>query len=246
MESLLNAKGLGKRFGAHDALAGVDFELGSGELLGLLGPNGAGKTTTLKLLLGMLRPTSGSASVLGFDCTEASLEVKRRIGYSPDEPAFYNFLTGRETIDFASEMRGVARADAWAEIEPMIRALDFSEQLEVLTSNYSHGMKKKLALLLALAHRPKVLLLDEPTNGLDPPTAHAVKELLIEKAAQGAGILLSTHLLEMADRMCTRVMILHRGTIVARGSVADVRARAGVAPEASLEDAFLKIVSSPT
>jgi ABC-2 type transport system ATP-binding protein len=243
MNPLVSVSGLRKSFGSNDALSGIDFTLSPGELVGLLGPNGAGKTTTLKLLLGMLRPTAGSANVLGCDCTTASLEVKRRIGYSPDEPAFYNFLTGRETIDFALAVRGSDGRAAWAELEEMIKLLDFAAQLDVLTSNYSHGMKKKLALLLALAHRPRVLLLDEPTNGLDPPTSHAVRELLSRKAAEGVGILLSTHLLDMADRMCSRILVLHRGALIAEGTSAAVRARAGVGPEATLEDAFLRLVA---
>jgi len=242
MSQLVHVSGLRKSFGNNEALSGIDFTLAPGELVGLLGPNGAGKTTTLKLLLGMLRPTAGTANVLGFDCTTSSLEVKRRIGYSPDEPAFYNFLTGRETIDFALAIRGTDAKAAWDELEPMIKLLDFSAQLDVLTSNYSHGMKKKLALLLALAHTPRLLLLDEPTNGLDPPTSHAVRELLSRKAAEGVGILVSTHLLDMADRMCSRILVLHRGALIAEGSSADVRARAGVAADATLEDAFLRLI----
>jgi ABC-2 type transport system ATP-binding protein len=243
-DALLSVSSLRKSFGSNDALAGIDFTLGAGELVGLLGPNGAGKTTTLKLILGMLRPTAGQAQVLGFDCTTASLEVKRRIGYSPDEPVFYNFLTGRETIDFAVAVRGTDREQAWSDLAPMLRLLDFEPQLDVLTANYSHGMKKKLALLLALAHRPRVLLLDEPTNGLDPPTSHAVREVLLKKAAEGVGILVSTHLLDMADRMCTRILVLHKGGIIAHGTAAEVRARAGVVPEATLEDAFLRLVAA--
>jgi ABC-2 type transport system ATP-binding protein len=240
---LLQANALRKTFGDHAALNGVDFEIRAGELLGLLGPNGAGKTTTLKLLLGMLRPSGGSAHAFGFDCTSDSLEVKRRIGYSPDEPAFYNFLTGKETIDFAVDMRGIPRESAWDELSPMVEILDFQAQLDVLTSNYSHGMKKKLALLLALAHRPKLLLLDEPTNGLDPRTAHAVREVLQMKARGGAGILISTHLLEMADRMCSRVMILDHGSVIAQGTPEQVREHAGVAASATLEDAFLRLIA---
>jgi ABC-2 type transport system ATP-binding protein len=244
MNPLVKVEALRKCFGSTQAIAGLDFELHAGELLGLLGPNGAGKTTTLKLLLGMLHPSEGSAQVLGFDCSKSSLEVKRRIGYSPDEPSFYAFLTGRETVEFAIQVRGVDRDAAWSELEPMLRILDFEAQLDMLTSHYSHGMKKKLALLLALAHRPAVLLLDEPTNGLDPATAHAVREVLQLKARQGAAILISTHLLDMADRMCSRVMILSRGRIIAQGTPAELRAHAGVEPDAMLEDAFMRLISA--
>ena len=239
----MRAAGLRKTFGAVDAVAELNFDLRAGEVVGLLGPNGAGKTTTLKLLLGMLRPTAGAAEVLGLDCTQASREVKARLGYTPDEPSFYNFLTGRETVDFVAAVRGIDPAAAWQRLDPLVEVLDFGAQLDVLTSNYSHGTKKKLALLCALAHDPRVLLLDEPTNGLDPPTAHRVRELLTERAREGRAILVSTHLLDMADRLCGRVLILHKGRLVAEGTPAEVRARAGLAGEASLEDAFLKLVA---
>jgi ABC-type multidrug transport system ATPase subunit len=242
-EALVRASSLRKTFGSVDAVTELSFELQPGEVVGLLGPNGAGKTTTLKLLLGMLRPTQGSAQVMGLDCTLHAREVKERLGYSPDEPSFYNFLTGRETLDFVLAVRGLDGAPAWARLEPLVQLLDFTSQLDVLTSNYSHGTKKKLALLVALAHEPRVLLLDEPTNGLDPPTAHRVRELLQRKAAEGAAILVSTHLLDMADRLCDRVLILNQGRMIAEGTPASVRAHAGVDGAASLEDAFLKLVA---
>src|SRR5437016_3118995 len=141
-ESLVRAVGLGKSFGPVDAVAELGFELRAGEVVGLLGPNGAGKTTTLKILLGLLRPSAGSAEVLGLDCTRAAREVKQRIGYSPDEPSFYNFLSGKETLEFVASVRGLDAAAVLARAQPLIDALDFRAQLDVLTSNYSHGTKK--------------------------------------------------------------------------------------------------------
>jgi len=243
MEPLVRAEGLKKSFGAVDAVRELSFQLAPGEVVGLLGPNGAGKTTTLKLLLGLLRPTEGSATVLGLDCTRQARQVKARLGYCPDEPAFHGFLTGRETLAFVASVRGLAIGGAMAGLEPLIATLDFGPQLDVFTANYSHGTKKKLALLAALIHDPRVLLLDEPTNGLDPPTAHRVRELLADKARAGAAIMVSTHLLDMADRLCDRVLVLDKGVIIAEGSPASVRSRAGVPPEASLEDAFLALVA---
>jgi len=233
---------LGKDFGASVAVDSLTCTIGRGEIVGLLGPNGAGKTTTMKLVLGMLKPTRGSATVLGMDCTRDAREVKKRLGYSPDEPAFYDFLTGRETIDFVLNVRGVALAEAWKALDPIVAALDFSEGLETAAGGYSHGTKKKLALALALAHAPSLLLLDEPTNGLDQPTAARVRTLLREKAEAGAAIVVSTHLLEMADLLCDRVIVLDHGRLVAEGTTAEVRAHAGVAADASLEDAFLALV----
>jgi ABC-2 type transport system ATP-binding protein len=242
MEALAQATSLRKSFGEVDAVCDLSFSLQPGEVVGLLGPNGAGKTTTLKLLLGVLRPTGGRAEILGFDCASASREVKERIGYTPDEPSFFAFLTGRETIELVLAVRGVDRDAAWARLVPLVATLELEPQLDVLTNNYSHGMKKKLALLLALAHGPKVLLLDEPTNGLDPPTAHRVRELLTEHARRGATVLISTHLLDMADRLCQRVLVLHKGRLIAEGTPASVRERASLPPAASLEEAFLALV----
>lgn len=241
---LVTVVSLGKKFGATVALESIDFELSPGEVVGLLGPNGAGKTTTLKLLLGLLRPTSGHASILGLDCTQESQRVKERIGFTPDEPQFYDFLTGRETIDFVIGARGLDATQAWANVATMVNILDFEPQLAALTTSYSHGMKKKLALLCALVHRPRVLLLDEPTNGLDPPTAHRVRELLRAEAAGGAAVLLSTHLLDMADRLCDRVLVVDHGRKIAAGTPDDVRAQAGVGEDATLEEAFLKLVGA--
>jgi ABC-2 type transport system ATP-binding protein len=243
-EAELRTLGLGKDFGSTRALDRIDVEVRGGEIVGLLGPNGAGKTTTMKLLLGLLRPTRGRAEVLGLDCTTDTVRVKERLGYVPDEPSFYEFLTGRETIDFAAQMRGLGRDAVWAVVEPLVEALDFGAQLDLLVSGYSHGMKKKLALLTALLHRPKVLLFDEPTNGLDPPMAAAVRELFLRLAAEGAAILVSTHLLEMADRLCPRLLLLDRGRLVAEGSRQQIRARAGLAESESLEAAFLAIIAA--
>ncbi|MFO0748457.1 MAG: ABC transporter ATP-binding protein [Myxococcota bacterium] len=226
-----------------DAVADLSFAIAPGEVVGLLGPNGAGKTTTLKILLGLLRPSAGAAHVFGLDCTHASRAVKTRLGYCPDEPAFHGFLTGRETLSFVCAVRGIDPAAAMLALDPLVETLDFGAQLDIFTANYSHGTKKKLALLAALVHDPKVLLLDEPTNGLDPPTAHRVRELLLGKAKAGAAILVSTHLLDMADRLCGRVLILHKGRLVVSGSPEDVRRQAGLEPTASLEDAFLRLVA---
>lgn len=239
---LVSIVGLSKKFAGNIALDGLDLELCPGEIVGLLGPNGAGKTTTLKLLLGLLRPSAGYARILGYDCTADSLRVKERIGFTPDEPQFYDFLTGRETLDFVISARGLDPAQSWTTLMELVRVLDFVGQLSILASAYSHGMKKKLALLCALVHQPRVLLLDEPTNGLDPSTAMRVREVLRRQADKGAAVLLSTHLLDMADRVCDQMLIIHRGRKIAAGSAHAVRLQAGVGESATLEDAFLKLV----
>jgi ABC-2 type transport system ATP-binding protein len=239
--SVVKGTALKKRYGTTEALSSLTFAIASGEVVGLLGPNGAGKTTTLKILLGLLRPTEGRAEILGLDCTTQANEVKQSIGYCPDEPAFYDFLTGRETLDFVAQIRGLDRDEAWRHIDPLAARFDFTSQLDGLTHGYSHGMKKKLALLCALVHQPRVLLLDEPTNGLDPTVAHEVRLYLEERAKAGVAVLLSTHLLDMADRLCPRMIILHKGRLLAEGSPTSIRELAGVAPDATLEDAFLRL-----
>jgi ABC-2 type transport system ATP-binding protein len=242
-ERVLAIHGLGKDFGAMTALDDLTCSVRRGEIVGLLGPNGAGKTTTMKLVLGLLRPSRGSATFLGLDCTRDAQEVKKRLGYSPDEPAFYDYLTGRETIDFVLNVRGLPLSATWSALRGPLELLDFGSALDAATGSYSHGTKKKLALALALAHEPALLLLDEPTNGLDPPTAARVRTLLRERALGGAAVVVSTHLLEMADLLCDRVLVLDHGRLIAEGTTEVVRARAGVAPEASLEEAFLALVT---
>ena len=239
---MLVLDGLGKDFGATVALEALTCRVHRGEIVGLLGPNGAGKTTTMKLVLGMLRPSRGSARFLDLDCTRDAQAVKKRLGYSPDEPAFYDFLSGKEMVEFVLNVRGVSLATAWTTLWPIVDRLDFGDSIELAAGGYSHGTKKKLALLLALAHDPTLLLLDEPTNGLDPPTASRVRALLRERAEAGAAVVVSTHLLEMADLLCDRMLVVHRGRLIAEGTTAAVRAQAGVSADASLEDAFLALV----
>jgi ABC-2 type transport system ATP-binding protein len=241
-DDVLVLDGLGKDFGATVALEALSCRVRRGEIVGLLGPNGAGKTTTMKLVLGMLRPTRGSASFMGKDCTHDAHEVKRRLGYSPDEPVFYDFLNGKETVDFVLNVRGLPLAAAWENVQVVVDRLELGDSLGVAAGGYSHGTKKKLALLLALAHDPALLLLDEPTNGLDPPTAARVRALLRERADAGVSVVVSTHLLEMADQLCDRVLVVHHGRLIAEGTTDAVREQAGVDAGASLEDAFLALV----
>jgi ABC-2 type transport system ATP-binding protein len=239
---LLELASLGKDYGSTVALHSLTCQLRPGEIVGLLGPNGAGKTTTLKLLLGLLRPSRGSARFLGLDCTRDARRVKERIGYTPDEPAFYDFLTGKETVDFVRNVRGSGDSAVKNRLIPLVERLEFGEFLDVAAGSYSHGTKKKLALVLALVHDPALLLLDEPTNGLDPPTAARVRGLLREYVERGGAVLVSTHLLAMAEQLCDRLLVLHEGRLIAEGSPTEVIAASKVGADASLEDAFLKLV----
>jgi ABC-2 type transport system ATP-binding protein len=245
---LLRLALLGKNFGSTVALRSLTCEVRAGEVVGLLGPNGSGKTTTMKLLMGTLRPSRGSADFEApdgggrLDCTRDARRIKEHIGFTPDEPAFYDFLSGRETISFVLNVRGRPLDETWRRLEPLVDALEFSEFLDLAVGGYSHGTKKKLALLLALAHHPSLLLLDEPTNGLDPPTAARIRTLLRDYARSGGAVVVSTHLLGMAEVLCDRVLVLHRGSLIAEGTPGEVKAQARLPPTASLEEAFLRLV----
>jgi ABC-2 type transport system ATP-binding protein len=241
---VLEAEGLAKQFGPSVAVHDLSLRFGAGEIVGLLGPNGAGKTTTLKILLGMLRPTRGRATVLGLDSTTQATAIKQQVGYSPDEPSFYDFLTGRETLEFVTHVRGGRAQRVLEDLAPMIEVLELGPDLDRFVAGYSLGMKKKLALLVAMAHAPRLLLLDEPTNGLDPPSAVKIRKHLQKLAEGGVTVVLSTHLLEMADKLCTRVVLMHHGRLIFDGSPGSARDAAALPAEASLEDAFLKLVAA--
>ena len=238
---VVSIQNLSKQFGDFEAVSGVTLETRPGEVFALLGPNGAGKTTTIRMLMGILQPTAGTALVDGLDCFADRVEAKRRIGYLPDEPIFYDYLRGREIVRFVGEMHGLAPDEIDRRSEPLFKALDLEEALEEYAANYSRGMKKKLALVCALVHDPLVLILDEPTNGLDPFATRTVHAMIKEKAAQGKSIFFSTHLLDQAEKLCHRVGILYRGKLAAVGRLDELRAR--LARDASLEEIFFSVTA---
>ena len=230
---------LTKSYGDFDAVKDLTMQVGRGEVFGFLGPNGAGKTTTIRMMMGILVPSSGRVLIHGHDCHLDATEVKRHVGYLPDAPIFYDFLRGREILQFVAEMHGFSKADARTRAARMLDEFDLDEAAEEFAVNYSLGMKKKLGLACALIHEPSVLILDEPINGLDPRATRDVNERLLAEAARGTTIFVSTHLLDMAEKLCDRVGIIHRGALAATGSVDEVRAVA--ASTGSLEDVFLKM-----
>ncbi|HYG73978.1 MAG TPA: ATP-binding cassette domain-containing protein [Planctomycetota bacterium] len=233
---------LSKRYGSFNAVAELDLQVPRGELFALLGPNGAGKTTTIKMLMGILQPTSGCALIDGLDCFRDRVEVKRRVGYLPDEPIFYDYLRGREILRFVGEMHGLTDEQINAVSHPLLERLELSDATEEYAVNYSKGMKKKLALICALMHDPMVLILDEPTNGLDPYATRTLHELVREKIAEGKTIFFSTHLLDQAERLCHRVGIVFKGKLAAAGTMSELRAR--VSQNSSLEEIFFSVTSS--
>jgi ABC-2 type transport system ATP-binding protein len=235
----IDIQGLAKRYGSFDAVRDLSLQVHTGELFALLGPNGAGKTTTLRMLMGILQPTAGTARIGGMDCFVDRVAVKRLVGYLPDEPAFYDYLRGSELIHFVGEMHGLTRAEIARRVTPLIEKLDLKDATEEYAANYSKGMRKKLALICALLHDPQVLILDEPTNGLDPYATRSLLEIVRAQAAAGKTVFYSTHLLDQAERLCTRVGILYQGKLSAIGTLAELRARCTA--NSTLEEIFFTV-----
>jgi ABC-2 type transport system ATP-binding protein len=232
-------EGLSKSYGSFAAVRNLTFSVGRGEVFGFLGPNGAGKTTTIRMVMGILIPSSGHVTLDGLDCQKDRTEVKRHVGYLPDSPIFYDFLRGREILEFVGEMHAQSRAVARQNAGKLLDELGLDEASEEYAVNYSMGMKKKLGLACALIHDPQVLILDEPTNGLDPRAAREVQDRLHRCALDGKTIFLSTHLLDMAERLCSRLGIIHNGELAGLGTIETLREK--VVPGGSLEDVFLKM-----
>jgi ABC-2 type transport system ATP-binding protein len=232
------AEGLRKVYGNLVAVNRVDLAIRPGEIVGFLGPNGAGKTTTIKMLTGLLKPTEGRALIMGHDIQKEAVAAKAAFGYVPDTPNLYGKLSGWEFLRFMSRLYRVPSAQAEHRAGELLRLFDLSEAATDLIEGYSHGMQQKMALAGALVHDPAVLFLDEPTVGLDPKSARLIKDLLGQLRNKGTAVFFSTHILEIAERMCDRVIIINKGEIVAAGTLAELRARGG---QGSLEDIFLSL-----
>lgn len=240
--SLVEIDGVTKSFGSKIALSNVSFSVPSGQICGLLGPNGAGKTTLFRLLMGILKATEGKLLVDGRDAFEERVEVKRLIGFLPDEPVFYSYLSGREVLELSAAMHGLAAETTVDRFAPIIAKLRLADDIHNYAEDYSRGMKKKLGLLLAMIHKPKLLVLDEPTNGLDVESTHLFYDLIFETAQQGTTVLFSTHLMDHVTKLCSHAVIINEGTLVAKGSLNELRSTYG---ESSLEDVFLKLTARP-
>ena len=236
---VVDLRDLSKRYGGHTAVDRLSLQVRRGEVLALLGPNGAGKTTTIRMLMGILAPSSGTATVLGLDCFSERAEVMQHVGYLPDEPLFYEHLRGGEIVRFCGAMRGMPDDEVVQRTEELAERLAFADALDEYAVNYSMGMRKKLALSCAMLHRPDVLVLDEPTNGLDPVVTRTLLEIVRELSQAGTAVFYSTHLLEQAERLCHRVAILHHGRLAALGTPAELRQ--DLAAGGSLEDVFFQV-----
>jgi len=238
---VIDIQGLVKKYGDFQAVGDLCLQVRPGEVFVLLGPNGAGKTTTIRMLMGILKPTAGRAAILGRDCFADRPEVMRSVGYLPDEPVFYDFLRGRELIHFVGEMHGLSAEETHRRAGPLVERLGLQDAVEEYAVNYSRGMKKKLALICALCHEPRLLIMDEPTNGLDPLTTRALHEMIRSHAAGGGSVFLSTHLLDQAEKLCDRVGILYEGRLAALGGLDELRAQAREG--GTLEEIFFRVTS---
>ena len=232
---------LSKSYGAFRALAPLTLTVPRGEMFGFLGPNGAGKTTTIRMMMSILVPSGGHVRIAGLDCHGDAAEVKRHVGYLPDSPIFYDYLRGREILQFIGEMHGLTRAESTRRAQRLMTELGLEQVAEEFAVNYSMGMKKKLGLACALIHEPSVLILDEPTNGLDPRAARDVQLRLRKSADEGMTIFLSTHILDMAERLCSRIGIIHHGELVATGSPQELKEK--VTSGGTLEEVFLAVTA---
>ncbi|MDA8194850.1 MAG: ABC transporter ATP-binding protein [Thermaerobacter sp.] len=236
-QSIMTATGLCRRFGGLVAVDGVDMAIAPGTLVGLLGPNGAGKTTTLRMLAGLMEPTSGSVAYGQYSMATHPLAAKQSLGYLADQPMMVPLLTGWEYILFVGGLYGLSAEVVSSRAEPLVRRFQLHDAIHRRCDGYSHGMQQKLALVAQLVHEPLLLLADEPTVGLDPASALALQEVFRTYCAQGHSILLSTHLLDMAQRLCGRVLIMHRGRIVWDGAPGDLLTDG----EQTLEAVFLQL-----
>jgi ABC-2 type transport system ATP-binding protein len=232
-----------KSYGGIRAVYQVSLNVGRGEVFGLLGPNGSGKSTLMKLMLGLLKPDSGSISVNGFDVQRNPIEVRRIVGYVPESPRLYEFLTCIEYLDFVADLFKVPAETKRERITEFLRAFELEGRENEMLSGYSQGMRQKAAIIAALLHKPKLLILDEPLNGLDPRSAKILKDLIHKLADECVSTIFSTHVLEIAEAICTRVAIMQEGQVVTEGRLAELRSKAGM-PGSTLEELFLKLTGT--
>jgi ABC-2 type transport system ATP-binding protein len=255
----ISTEHLTRRFGQFVAVDDVNLQVAAGQFFGFLGPNGAGKSTTIKMLTGLLAPSAGRIQILGMDLTGNAIEVKRQIGVVPEGMALFGRLTGAEYLNFVGRMYGLDRDTASKRSAELLEFMQLVDQPKTLITDYSHGMQKKLALAAAVIHGPKILFLDEPFEGVDAIASGTLKAMLQSMIARGATIFLTSHVLEIVERLCSHLAIIHRGRLVAQGSLDELRAGVeaqaaatlppagqGAAPAAgeklTLEEIFLRIV----
>jgi len=239
MEYALELLNLTKRFGEKTAVDDLTLQLAPGSFLGLLGRNGAGKSTTLKMITGLLKPTSGTIRVLGLDLAKNDIEIKRQIGVMPEDMALLEYLTGPQYLRFVGRMYGLEDAVVDARREELFAKLDLAPAPKALVADYSYGMKKKLALCAALLHGPRVIFLDEPFEGIDAVTSRTIKDILLSLQSRGVTLILTSHIMEVVEKLCPLIAILDEGRLLGFGDLNELRTRGGAD---NLESLFVELV----
>ncbi|HEX9445828.1 MAG TPA: ABC transporter ATP-binding protein [Candidatus Binatia bacterium] len=239
---MIRIENLSKHYGRLAAVDALDVEIPAGEIFGFLGPNGAGKTTTIKVMMGILRATAGRVLLGGFDVEREPEKAKAITGYVPDRPFIYEKLTGAEFLQFVGALHRVERPALARRIDEMLETFELSGWRDELVESYSHGMKQRLVLSAALLHEPGILVVDEPMVGIDPRGARKLKDLFLALAKNGVAVFLSTHSVGVAEEVCDRVGIIHKGKLIACGTMAELRSLAKI-EEGNLESAFLELTS---
>jgi ABC-2 type transport system ATP-binding protein len=240
MELAVETRALTRDFGSFRAVDGIDLAVPAGSLYGFLGPNGAGKSTTIKCLTGLLRPSSGTMRILGVDPQADPVAVKRRIGVVPEDLALFERLTAQETLTFVGQVHGLDRATASSRSGDLLALMDLESAGTTLVADYSHGMRKKLSLAAALLPAPRLLFLDEPFEGIDAVASRQIKELLLSFVGRGGTIFLTSHILEIVERLSTHIGVIDKGRLVAQGPITALRA--GAAGSRTLEELFIGLV----
>ena len=239
---LIEASELTKQFGSVQALTGLNFRVLPGEIYGLLGPNGAGKTTTIKAIIGLVEPTSGWVKVGGFDPAKNPIQVKSKIGYVAEKPILYESLSSRDFLEFVASTRKIDQTSVNRIVAQLGDAFDMAKYFDAPIATLSTGMKQKVALIASFVHQPPVLLLDEPLSGLDAKSSRIVKDLLSLHAQKSGAILFSTHIMEVAEHICTRIGIIYQGKIIAEGTLDQLKTKTQTKSE-TLEEVFLKLTN---
>lgn len=222
---MINLLALTKYFGKLCAVDALTLQVDAGEIFGFLGPNGAGKTTTINMLTGLLRPTSGTATLAGYDIQKQGLQAKAILGLMPDTPQLYEALTGRQFVRMIADLYEVPPKQAQNEMDTLLAQLELNDAADDQIKGYSYGMQKKILLISLLVHHPKILFLDEPTSGLDPRSARTVRDILRQRCEHGCTVFMTTHILEIAERICDRVGIISKGRLIAVGTLTELQQR---------------------
>lgn len=239
VSSAIEIRDLRKIYGSKAAVDGLSLTVPRGSFFGFLGPNGAGKSTTIRMLTGLIPPTSGSIALLGMPMPEREIEIKKRIGLVPDESLLFDRLTGAEFLEFVGRMYGLARPVAQERAGELLGLFELADQRRKLIAEYSKGMRKRVAMAASLIHRPELFLMDEPFEGVDAVGARLMKDILLDQVRQGATIFLTSHVLEVVERLCDRVAIINEGKIVREGAMQELRSASE-----TLEDVFVRVVGA--